>query len=176
MRYFVLCLLLTGCLSTGYQPVGSGTGDLSVVSALQGWTASGGFYHQRVSANVFVVGFKGNNHTGIKKSYDFARLRAAEMAGEYGFTHFVIDGIRDKSSSNTIVTGSTSTVTGDAYEFGSFTDFSGTVTTTNDTTTNHFPGAEYTIRYFPAEPAKIYGKSYLATDVIKEIRSKYKMN
>lgn len=77
MKLLVTIILAAalGSCATAYQPIGD----------------TGGFYHQKVAENAYIIGFKGNGFTDSQLANDFAKLRAAEIGAKLGFTHFVIE-------------------------------------------------------------------------------------
>jgi hypothetical protein len=77
MRHITLVMIsaaiLAGC-ATSYQPMG--------------W--NGGYEETRLDKNVFLVSFRGNQHTSMQQAQDFAFLRAADLALESGYQYLAI--------------------------------------------------------------------------------------
>ena len=138
--------------------------------------ATGGFYHTKVSDNVYLIGFRGNGFTDAKRANDFALLRAAEIGSKLGFTHFVVEGTLDKSKTEIINTSSTTNSSGNIYSYGNKTSFNGTSTTTNNTMPVYKPGVEIGVLYSEGIPQGRHLEIYEVEKVISEIKSKYKIN
>lgn len=149
--------LVTGC-ATRYQEIGT--------------DVTGGFFSERISANQFSVGFAGNGFTSPKRASDFAVLRAAELTLEYGFSHFVVEGKQDLSTSEVVHMGSTSTTSGTVSPYG----YSGVTQTTHNTTSMFKPGSALTITCYDGRPKdKHVGRVYDARKLVAELRAKYKL-
>jgi hypothetical protein len=152
----IIAAIVSGC-ATAYQPIGY----------------AGGFYHQKVSENAYIIGFSGNGFTSNERANDFAKLRAAEIGKKLGFSHFVIDGTLDKSGIDTINTGSTTTTSGNLYGYGNSASFYGTSYTTNNTTRVYKPGVEIGILYSEGIPQGRHLEVFVVQDVLNELKAKY---
>ncbi len=109
-QIFVLCLsLIVVACATPYQRVGT--------------TIAGGYSSNRLSTEAFEVRFDGNGFTDPKRTYDFAFLRAAEVAIEHNFPYFVLIGHQDDTSSEIIHGNPTSYTTGTATSYGGYGTF-----------------------------------------------------
>jgi len=71
-----ICLVLTGCLGTEYQP--------------EGFT--GGYTDEMTGPNTATVEFKGNGFTKSNVAKKFSMRRAAELTLQKGFDYFLIEG------------------------------------------------------------------------------------
>ena len=79
-----LVLLILSACATPYQSVG----------------LAGGYRDVRLAPDLFRVSFSGNGFTSAQRSYDFALLRAADLALSRGFTHIaLVDESSDQSQS-----------------------------------------------------------------------------
>lgn len=74
IKIALLCLILTGCAATQYQPKNS----------------NGGYSHTQLSETKFQVNFQGNSYTSAELASDFAMLRCADLALENNYNHFLI--------------------------------------------------------------------------------------
>ena len=110
-----LFFVVTGC-ATPYQSQGF----------------RGGFDETRLQPNVFRVSFVGNAQTSAQTASDYALLRAAELALENGFTHFVVTDSQNQSQSGVFTTPGSSTSTVHAHKMGG--------QTTGMVNTHHTPG------------------------------------
>jgi len=72
---FVICIFVTGCLSTEYQAQGF----------------SGGYSDQMTGPNTATVDFKGNGFTQATVARKFAMRRAAELTLQMGFDYFLVE-------------------------------------------------------------------------------------
>lgn len=154
----ILVATLGGC-ATAYQPMGD----------------TGGFYHQKVAENSYIIGFKGNGFTDSQRANDFAKLRAAEIGAKLGFTHFVIEGTLDKSRTQIVDMGSTTTTSGNVYGYGNSASFYGTSRTTSNTMPVFKPGVEIGVLYSEGVPEGRHLEVFVIQDVINELKAKYKI-
>lgn len=157
-KILLLILFLTGC-ATAYQPMGG----------------TGGFYHRMVSENAYIIGFSGNAFTDSQKANDFAKLRAAEIGSKLGFTHFVIAGTLDKSRTEIINSGSTTTTSGNVSSFGNTAYFSGTSTTTDNSMPVYKPGVEIGVLYSDGLPEGRHLEIFHIETFMAEIKNKYNL-
>ena len=158
--WLMLLVFVGGCTTvTPYQPMGD----------------TGGYYHQKISENSYVIGFRGNGFTERERADDYARLYAAEVCLKLKFTHFVIEGSADKSSTQVINMGSTTSTSGNAYGYGNSMSFNGTSQTTNMAIPVHKPRVEFTVLYSEGYPEGRHLEVYAAQDVVKAMREKYRM-
>ena len=151
--------ILASC-ATPYQSVGS----------------TGGFYHQKVSENAYIIGFKGNGFTDAKRANDFALLRAAEIGDKLGFTHFVVEGSIDKSKREIIDNGSTTTTTGNVYGYGNSASFYGSSTKTNNKIPVYKPGVEIGVLYSEGVPEGRHLEILVIKEVLNDLKAKYKIS
>ena len=93
---------LVACAATPYQPMGD----------------AGGYYHQKIAENTYIVGFSGNTLTDYQTTYDFAVLRAAEIGEKLQYRYFAIEGQEDKSTTEVVDSGSTSDTTIKSHKSG----------------------------------------------------------
>jgi hypothetical protein len=89
-----LLLALSGC-ATPYQEMGF----------------AGGVTAAQITDTTFRISGRGNGYTSSTVINDYVMLKAAETTVQHGYTHFMVVGAADASSSSTIVTGGTSTTT-----------------------------------------------------------------
>ena len=90
-----LFLLLSNC-STSCQPI----------------SFSGGYSDNKLSENIFRVGFEGNGYTRSGKTIDFALLRSAEITIENCFKYFAIVSSNSRNSYSTFTVPQTTSSTG----------------------------------------------------------------
>ncbi len=151
-------LLLPGC-ATPYQNIGN--------------SDAGGFYAERISDNRFSVSFKGNGFTDPRRASDFVLLRAAEVALEYQYTYFTIDGQRNLSHVSHVNTGTTTTTTGMVSSNGNFMANS---TTTGGDMPIFKPGSMLVITCYEKIPEGAHaGIMYTASEVAARLKIKYKI-
>ena len=153
---FLIALLLGAC-ATAYQPIGE----------------SGGFYHRKVTEDTYVIGFNGNGFTNSQRVNDFAILRAAEIGSKLGYTHFVVEGTLDRSQTEFVDMGTTTTTSGKVEENRHSTSFQTTSRTTNNTYKVYRPGVEIKVVYSEGVPKGRHLDVYVVQDVIRDIRSRY---
>ena len=161
MKLLVIMFLVTllgGC-ATAYQPTGE----------------TGGFYHQKVAENIYIIGFRGNGFTKYQRANDFTKLRAAEVGARLGFTYFVIERTLDRSRTQLMDMGSTTTTSGNVYGYGNSASFYGTSRTTSDTIPIYKPGVEIEVLYSEGIPEGRHLKIHVIQDVINELKGKYKI-
>lgn len=159
----LLIVLMSGC-ATPYQQVG--TSD------------AGGYSTNRLSTEAFEVRFDGNGFTDPKRAYDFAFLRAAEVALEHNFPYFVLIGHQDDTSTEIIYGTPTTYTSGTVNTYGNSATYSGTTTTYG----NDIPVTKpsLALRIFCLETPDALGKHsgqvFTAAEVKKELRQKYKLD
>lgn len=160
IRIFALLsiLLIVGC-ATPYQKLGD----------------TGGFYHQKMADDVYVIGFRGNGFTEYQRAYDFALLRAAEVCKQLGFSYFSVEGLQDRSRTTIMDMGSTSHTSGSIYGSGSYASYFGTTNTQSNTVPIKKPGVEFAVKYYEVKPEGRILELHAAEEVIQEIKSKYKI-
>jgi len=132
-------LVMMSC-ATPYQQIGFG----------------GGYYHQKLSDNRYVIGFRGNGFSSMSNAQKYTYRRTAEIGVQLGYRYFTIDAIADKSTSGTVNMGSTTTTTGQAYRMGSNVQFNATSTTQNNDIDYTKPRFEIQVTYFSRIPS--YGR------------------
>jgi len=150
---------LLGACATAYQPIGQ----------------SGGFYHRKVEENVYIIGFNGNGFTNNQRVNDFATLRAAEIGAKLGYTHFTIEGTLDRSKTELVDMGTTTSTTGRVNENRNSTTFRTTSTTTNNSYTVYKPGVEIKAVYSEGVPKGRHLDVFVVQDVIRDIKAKYEI-
>lgn len=152
----LLVILLVAC-ATAYQPMSS----------------TGGFYHQKISENAYIIGFRGNGFTDARRANDFALLRAAEIGSKLGYTHFVVEVTLDKSKSELVSTGSTTSTSGNLYGYGNSVSYNETSTTTNNVMPIFRPGVEIGVIYSEGIPEGRHLEIFEVEKVLVELKSKY---
>ena len=153
-KLFVLALVasLAAC-STAYQPYS--------------YFGGGGYKDVQLSENSFKVTVEANGYTSKSQAADLALLRAADLALEKGFSHFVIVGSADESSGMTYTTPTTTTANISANKFGA----TGTAQTYGGQSFYVvFPTPVLTILAFKEKPA-INGMVYDAAITSKSLRT-----
>jgi hypothetical protein len=160
---FILSLLfaiLLGACATSYEPIGQ----------------SGGFYQRRETENTYYIGFSGNSFTNSQRVNDFAILRAAEIGSKLGYTHFVVEGTLDRSSTEIVDMGTTTTTSGRVNENRHSTSFQSTSTTTNNAYKVYKPGVEIKVVYSEGPPKGRHLDVYVVREVIRDIKARYDIN
>lgn len=136
---------------------------------------TGGFEETQFSPNVFQVRFQGNGYTQPERAADFALLRSAEVALEYGFTHFAIVDSKDAAKLGSYTTPRTAYTTGSANTYGNTTYGSATTTYQGGQTFIYQkPSTSNTIVCFKEQP-QIDGLVYDAAFLRASLRKKYRM-
>lgn len=154
----IITTIVVGC-ATAYLPIG----------------ATGGYYHQKVSENKYIIGFQGNGFTESQRADDYATLRAAEIGSKLGFTHFVIEGISDKSGTQIVDMGSTTTTSGNVFARGNNASFYSTSRTTSNSMPVFKPGIEISVFFFDGIPEGRHLEVFVIQDVINIIKTKYEI-
>ena len=133
---------------------------------------TGGFLESQLAPDVFEVTFNGNGYTSSKRTKDFTMLRSAELCQKHGFTHFVILGKENSSSTHSYTTPGQSYTTGTAYAYGNSATYYGQTTYTPGQT-YHFvkPSSSMTIKLLPSKPTE--GMSYEAAFLIDSLKKQY---
>jgi len=137
---------------------------------------TGGYYHQRLAKDTYKVVFRGNGFTEYRRAYDFALLRAAEICDQLGYTHFVIEGQDDKTSTTVVDLGSTSYTSGSLYGYGGSASYYGTTRTSSFLMPITRPRVELVACYFEGKPTGLYLEIFEAKSVIEKLREKYGLN
>lgn len=85
----------------------------------------------QLGANLHRIEMRGNGFTDPTKANDQALLKAAETAIDEGMRYFVIEGATDLTRHDLMVLpgSQTTTYSGSAFQTGSFTNLTGTATT-----------------------------------------------
>jgi hypothetical protein len=156
----IICAVLFSGCSTTYQSMSD----------------AGGYYHQKISENIYRIGFRGNGFTNFKKAKDFALLRATEVGNQLGYTYMSIEGSEDLSKTSVINTGSTSYTTGTAYGFGNTAYYSGTTNTYSNAVPVKKPRIEFIVKYFEGKPQERLLEVYQISSLMAELKNRYKMN
>lgn len=149
---------LAGCAATPYQPIGT--------------TIEGGYSSNRLSDSDFEVSFRGNGFTEPRRALDYVYLRAAETALEHNFEYFVVIGQSDRSSSELISMGATSTTTGSISPYGSF---AATTVTSPSAIPVFKPAQTIKIRCIDIgdESNKHLGRIYSAKEIVAQMKAEY---
>ncbi|MDA9090775.1 hypothetical protein N9J84_01575 [Porticoccaceae bacterium] len=137
---------------------------------------SGGFYHTKMTDNFYIVGFIGNGFTNRSRAYGFAFMRAMEIGSELGFTHAVIEGTQDKTTSHVLDSGSTANTSGTIRQgFGNNATFNSTSRTSSNTTPYTKPGVEMGVLYSEGPPEGRHLEVIVIADALALLRAKYKI-
>lgn len=155
----IICLHLSACASQGtaYQPMA--------------W--DGGYFHEKLSEDEYIVGFHGNSFTAYQIVSDYALLRAAEIGDKLGYQYFSIDAQTDKSRSIEYQGTSTSTTTGTAYPIGGTINYSGTTITTPSSYTEFKPRVHLRVKYFTNKPEGRFLELRNVAKEMAELKAKY---
>lgn len=129
MKYLILLslILCVGC-STGYHEMDH----------------SGGYYHEKLNENTYIVGFNGNGFTNYKTAKEYSIRRALEIGDKLNFKYMVIDGEQNRSIGKVYSGGSNTYTQGNI----SNNSFSGTSHTQNNNMHVTKPRAVFKIVYF----------------------------
>lgn len=90
IRIFVFIIIIIGI-----------SGCASQYMSVRG-SFTGGYYEEKISNNMYMVGFSGNGYTSAERAYDMATMRAADLTNNNGYKYFVL--IDDSGSMNEFVT------------------------------------------------------------------------
>jgi hypothetical protein len=157
LRALIVMMLVVGGCATAYKPVGF----------------SGGYSETRLGDNIFQVTFRGNGYTNAERAADFSLLRAAELATENWFSHFIVVDTSHNQRLSTYTTPITSQTTGSAYASGSTLYGQATTTTYGGQTyLISKPSSTNTIVCFKEQP-EVNVLVYEAEYVRNSIRQKY---
>jgi hypothetical protein len=145
----------------------------------------GGFSETQLDENVFRVSFRGNGFTSPERVADLGLLRAAELAKNNGFTHFIIIDSQSYVKQSSYTTPTTTTTTaqvntvGNANIYGNNMNFNansiGTATTSSSGSYTYIistPTNTNTIVFFRGR-SEINGMVYNADFLIKSLSQKY---
>lgn len=105
---------------------------------------TGGYEHERLAEDQYIVSFRGNGFTSATRSRDFAMLRAAEIGLRLGYTYFVVDTVDDRGRAD-------STASGPVYK----------------------PGVDLHVRYFDGMPDGRHLEIYQVEQLAAEVRDQY---
>jgi hypothetical protein len=155
----ILLTLFVGC-ATSYQ----GMGD------------TGGYYHQKLSEDIYRIGFRGNGFTPFKRAKDLALLRASEVGSQLGYTYMSVEGSEDLSKTSIVDTGSTSYTTGTAYGYGNTGYYSGTTNTYSNSVAVKKPQVEFVVKYFEGQPKERLLEVYEIAPLMAELKTKHKID
>ena len=89
----------------------------------------GGYTNTQLGENIFRVTFRGNGYTKPERAADFALLRCAELALQYGFQYFVVIDANSYSKQEAYTAPTQTTTTGSASVTGNSIYGSSTSTT-----------------------------------------------
>ena len=139
-----LALSLTGC-ATGYQASGFG----------------GGFSELPMSADTYQISYRGNAFTSGSATQEMALLRAAELAIDHGYTHFVVLGSNGSVDTSYYVQPGTTVATVNPTGFGGYTatanTYGGYVAPINK------PRTEMVVRFVSADAGGIDAATIIET-------------
>ncbi len=139
MRHVQLVLatiLVAGC-ATGYQQN----------------SFTGGFSETQLDTNVFRITFKGNGFTGSERAEEMALLRSAELALNYGFSHFAIVDSTSRTNYSSFTTPTQTQTAGTISSFGNTAYLNAqTSTTGGQTFITAKPSATNTVVFFKGRP------------------------
>ncbi|MGD0650109.1 MAG: hypothetical protein ABSA97_03045 [Verrucomicrobiia bacterium] len=165
---FAVAVAMTGCATTYHRQ-----------------SLTGGFTESRLDENVFQVRFAGNAYTSRERAADFCLLRCAELAQQYGYTHFIIVDSAQYTKDSVYTTPTTATTTGSAQTFGTATAYGNSATYSGTTygqaTTHVYGGQTYvmskprstnTIVCFKEKP-NVQGLVFSAAFVIDSLKQRY---
>jgi hypothetical protein len=157
--FIVGALMLAGC-ATPYQKLGD----------------TGGYLQEKLAEDAYRITFRGNGFTNQQRAHDFALLRAAEIGGKLGFSHFTIEGEGDCSRTTTVDLGSTSNTSGTAYGSGNSVSYFGTTTTHTNRMPVRKQGVILVVRYYEGTPAGRHLEVHSVSDTITSLESKYRLS
>lgn len=144
----------------------------------KGAILSGGVKSFWQAPNVLVVNAGGNAYTTKSRVNDFLFLQAAEKALEVGYTHFVVLGTEDTSTTRTFTTNNPTKTqySGNVSPTYSGARFNGTATTTGGPVVNTyaFPGASGVFGMTAGVPVGYReGQYFVAAEVYNALGQKY---
>lgn len=84
----------------------------------------GGYSETLLAPDLFRVFFRGNGHTSHEKVQDFALLRAAELAEQYGYPFFLIVDEQNLTTAHSFATPGNATTTGSVNFYGNQANYS----------------------------------------------------
>jgi hypothetical protein len=166
-----IALLLLDSCATSYRPLKNGAG----------------YSEAAIGPDEFRVGFQGNGETSLERAYDFALLRAAQVAREHGFLHFAVVDTENTSSARDYVSLTRSYEQVSPYSAygamaptgppwvspygGLYPDNRFVLVQTVEPRTYFKPGVNLRIRCFKSKPEKPF--TYDAPDLESTLRHKY---
>lgn len=128
-----------------------------------------GFYHQKVSSNVYVIGYKGERIKNSRRANDFALLLAAEIGRQLGYSSFSVDNGSGRSR-----TWSTANANGSMRAGRTSYAKSSVAPTPNGLSGK--PGAEMHVVYSNSLPKSRRQDAYVISDVIRKMKHRYNVN
>ena len=152
----ILSLFITAC-ATPYGPSGG----------------TGGYSHQQVSENSYVVTFTGNGYTTKERATDFALLRAAEIGDKLGFTHMVVAGEADQSTSRMVSLGAVTQTNASAYSYGNYATGQATSYTTPSFANIRNAGTSIGVLFFEGSPEGRYLEVHKIKPLMNMLKAKY---
>lgn len=136
-------------------------------------TANGGWEVDRLGADTFRVNFRASSYAGDKIVDDYALLKAAETAQEYGFRYFTVVNKQDISRTTEVDQWANSYATGTYGPTGGMT---ASTQSYNQTASVYRPGSSLKIICFKTPPAaNKAGTVYDAQEVAARLRAAYKI-
>ena len=136
-------------------------------------TAAGGWEVDRLAGDSFRVNFRANSYAVDKIVDDYALLKAAETAQEYGFRYFSVVNKQDIGRSTDVDQWANSYATG---TYGPTGGMSASTQSYNQTTSVYRPGSSLKIICFKKPPGTNYpGTVYDAKEVSERLRARYRI-
>ncbi len=136
-------------------------------------TGAGGWEVDRLAADSFRVNFRANNYAVDKIVEDYALLKAAETAQEYGFRYFIVVNKQDIGRSTEIDQWANSYATGTYGPTGGMTS---STQSYNQAASVYRPGCSLKVVCFKnPPPTNRTGMVYDAGEVLTRLRAAYKI-
>lgn len=136
-------------------------------------TGAGGWSVDRLAADSFRVNFQASSYATDKIVDDYALLKAAETAQEYGFRYFTVLSKQDISRTTEVDQWANSYATGTYGPTGGMTS---STQSYNQAASVYRPGSALKIVCFKTSPASnLAGTVYDAKEVSASLRAKYKI-
>lgn len=116
---------------------------------------SGGFYEQKVAEHQYIIGVRGKRTSDEGQIEDFAKLRAAELGAQLGYTHFKINDAENITRQELVPTARTAvTPLGNSFMYGGAATYHGPSSITNDAIPVTKPGVEIGVTYLRQAPGE----------------------
>jgi hypothetical protein len=157
----MLCMTLLAACATGYGEKGF---------------FSGGYEETQLAPTVYRVTFSGNDSTSMARAADFALLRSAELAVEYGYPLFEVlesgQWVETESVSTPMTSSSAGSVAGSG---GTFAGSSASTTVGGQTLTSNKPRTSNIIKLLKTKD-DAHNSIYDAKFLVESLRAKYQIN